>query len=762
MARIRNAEVLRSGNSYRAAIALWAAALAAIVAYSVLAHGVPALRHDWSVPRVPAAIGPWLASFFQPWVDSGIGSPQAYPTFYWIGFLLFPLHAVGNPWVFLVIIVAGTMYLAALSAASVAENMNAPRLHGFLAAAIAVLNPWVYSEYVAGHIFMVLAYVIGLALIAETTRTHPRNIALILLSALAITQLEFLLILALPYAFWCARKQRISALVAFAVSCLPIAVGIAFRYANIRGTQYTLVWQQAASVPLTGGALLTGYEFNYANAFDPFRLAIAVLGILAVLGLIAARRKPGILLVGILAVASLIAASGTRGPIAAPYSWLVLHVPESGVYRELFDLIAVVAIGYIVGIAALPKRLTRYVALLGIPAIACLFVPWFARPVYTFFVPGSTVPAARFAPNPMERVALFPAFQPLSYRGQGSGFDPDLFPQAGRALPVNDFLPAFPVDAALSYAWFDGNYQLLQALGVTSVLSRPYLRTNWVTLKYQQVDLNRPIHLPADGTMPAVPTVALTDGVPRIGFDPQDLLSNSVFLEGSPDASVHTLNTSRNANLDYRKAWIDVSLAAITHPEWATAFGGVITAGSRLYPLPHAASSILAQTNGRLKTASGRLIATASNHLRWRRLPRRTRSVRCFGTCVLVLAANEMPGHRLPAADWHGTSVREISPWAYALDLPASHSVRTLRFAETYTGYWTAILRATTLRHVRLNTILNGWIVPANTGGRVYLVERLALAQFVCECLALLVVLLLLVGTMINRAPQLTGPPHLK
>ena len=49
---------------------------------------------------------------------------------------------------------------------------------------------------------------------------------------------------------------------------------------------------------------------------------------------------------------ALVLATGTKGPIAAPYTWLVLHVKEIGVYRELYDLVAFVAIGYVVLLAS--------------------------------------------------------------------------------------------------------------------------------------------------------------------------------------------------------------------------------------------------------------------------------------------------------------------------------------------------------------------------------------------------------------------------
>ncbi|MHB8462895.1 MAG: hypothetical protein ACYDA1_09625, partial [Vulcanimicrobiaceae bacterium] len=393
----------------------------------------------------------------------------------------------------LALFVFGATFLAASGAMGFAENIGAPRAYGVLAAPVAVLNPWVYSEYVAGHIFMVFAYAVGLALLAELSRVRPRNSVLVILSALAITQLEFFLVLAIPFIYWCIRNRRGLVLTSFLISSLPIIAGILFRYGGIRGTEYLLIWQRAASVRMVDGALLSGYEFRYANAFAMVWPALLALGLLALVGLFAGRRKPIIVFSGVLAIVALIAASGTTGPVAALYSWMVLHVPESGVFRELYDLIAIVAIGYVIGISALPKgKPMPKLLFVAVPAVACLFIPWIAKPVYSFFVPSSVIPRVAFASKPQQRVALFPAFQPLSYRGQGSGYDPDLFDQSGGAIPINEFVPSFPANAALGYAWKDGDTRLLESLGVALIISRPYLNTNWTVLRYQQASLHRP------------------------------------------------------------------------------------------------------------------------------------------------------------------------------------------------------------------------------------------------------------------------------
>ncbi|MHB8462896.1 MAG: hypothetical protein ACYDA1_09630, partial [Vulcanimicrobiaceae bacterium] len=242
-----------------------------------------------------------------------------------------------------------------------------------------------------------------------------------------------------------------------------------------------------------------------------------------------------------------------------------------------------------------------------------------------------------------------------------------------------------------------------------------------------------------------------TDGTPSIGSDPQDLVSNSVFLGGSRGRSYTALSAQENSDLDTASHWINVSLAANTHPQWATAFGGILTTGSVPYSLP-SATSVLAQVHGQLRTTAGRVIATTTSHLRWWPLPSGPNTVMCSGTCVIVLTTSTPPGKAQPAAHWYGLSFREITPWAYAVDMHKSGRVETLRFAERYTGYWGAILnQSDVLKHLCLNTVLNGWIVPANISGTVYVIEWLAFSQFLLECAALLCVLMILAKLTLKK-----------
>lgn len=716
----------------------WSAVLAALVSWSIMAHGVPALRHDWRMPALPAATGDWIAGFYRPWLTDGIGTAQPYPTFYWIGFALWPFHAILSAWEVVLIAVAGATFLAASSAARIARHALAPFPAVLAVSAVAALNPWVYSKYVAGHIFMVLAYALLLALLAELTRPQPRRWVILILAAASITQIEFFVLAVVPLVYWCVRQRTHRVLITLAVSALPILLGIAFYYHTLRQTPYALAWQRAGSVHLTDGLLMLGYEFHYANAFHAFWPALLALGALAAYGIFRAWRDPLAKVVACFGVGAVLFASGTSGILAVPYSWLVVHLPESGVFRELYDLIAIVAILYVFGLshAFSAGRASRFagVALAG---AAVLAIPWIAAPVSGFGVPGQTIPAVSFPADPGHRVALFPAYQPLSLRGAGSGYDPDLYSQTGRAEPVNEFFPRFPVNEALGYAWYDRDFSALRALGVTSVVSRSYLTTNWDSLRYQQADVLDPATLPNDTPLKAPPILSVAAGTPELTSDPQDLLSNAVFFSDAPRFRT-AIKPMRGgtAGLDIQHRWIDIRFADLTHPEWSTAFGGVVTSGTAPLAIPRGYAAVLAQVQGKLVDQRNNVVAPGSKRLRWWALPHGATSLTCVGTCAVIAMGNPPRSEPRTPAHWNTITYHPFAPWIISVHAQQTSDVQTLRFAEAYDRYWMALDAGHALQHFRLNSALNGWTIPAGSARTIIVFQGAALLQFSAECFA--------------------------
>ena len=443
---------------------------AVIVDVSVLAHGLPMLRHDWRIPSDPAALSFQLFSYTSGWIYAGIGAPQPYPTFYIIALPLWALAAIGAPSVLVVAVVltAATLLLF-FSAAAIAREAALPVRAA--CGAFAALNPWVYSEYVAGHIFMVLGLGFVLALLAEMLRPVPRSSVLIAFAALAITQLEFFALALLPVVAWAVARRRYAVATAPLLAALPIAIGIVGDLPALREIPYLLPWQSVQSIPLQRGVLTLGAPEGYDRAFDAVWLALLAGALLAVPGLLRCFGNRFRAIVVLVCVCGVIFASGTTGPIAGLYAWIVVHVRASALFRELYDLIALAVVGIVFGWALAPRWKALEIPI-AIVALA-IVIPWLIQPPSRWFVPSSEIPRVATQQAPLARAAFLPAFQPLAFEGRGSGVDPDAFPRPGYAQPINTPELLYPVDAALGRLT-RGDMSAVAALGVTEVIARGY------------------------------------------------------------------------------------------------------------------------------------------------------------------------------------------------------------------------------------------------------------------------------------------------
>jgi len=713
--------------------------IAAFVAFEVFNAGLPGLWHDWRIPAEAGSLGPWIATFFEGWVPGGIGSIQAYPTFYLIGFLLWPLHSLLSSYAVMLAIVCLTVLLASIAAMQLARNLGADALAEIALALFACLNPWVYSKYVAGHTLMIFTYAVMLGLLAEVTRSKPRMWRLVLLAAFTISQIEFFLIAAPLVCIWALRRRAWTVALAVAFAAAPIFVGLAASYGEVRSTPFNLSWQRAQSVDLRQAVVLQGYVFDYARAFwplEPFSIAIAIAALFGIRRVLDDRRCTVAVAVS---ASALMFASGTKGPFGLPYTWLVLHVPEIGVYRELYDLVGVVAIGYMV-LLATGIGAWRPGAALLLAATCSYAFPWITRPPATFFVDVTHLPRPEFPAIPDARVALEPAFQPITAGGRGSGVDPDAYGRAGFASPINEVFPAFPVDSALGFMTFRHDDRYLKALSVAKVIPRPYLQTNFKTLRFQWIAMNGQIgaarYRALDG-LSMLTILASDPGLATIANRPDEA---AIFFGDAVSEKLGRFTPDPSLN-DASLGWADARLAVPMHPEWGTAFGGVATQSAAPLPLslPADGTSLLAQTNRQIVDERGRIIAHRSSALHWWPLAAGVRAIRCFGTCIVVLQAKipaRLPEHR-PMGAARAVHVDFITPWLGVATLPAG-TKGTLRLNVRYAVGWQAFVAGRPLPHLRLDTALNAWKfakVPVGGGTTVTFVESIAALQLALEVL---------------------------
>ncbi len=707
----------RLAPNIRRAQRLVAPCLGMLVTWAVMHAGLPALRHDWRVPISMAAEGPWLDSLTSGWLSAGIGNAQPYPTFYLVGLALRPLAWFATTTELMALVVWLGVTLAAWGASEIARARSASAATRLAVACFAALNPWVYTKLVAGHMLMVLAYGLAFALVAEIVRPAPRPFALLVLAALSITQIEFFAIAFVPLMIWTVRTRRYRVAGIVLLAAAPIAVGIAASIASIAGTPFNLVWQRDQSVALGAALVLDGYFTDYARAFMPYRFVGAAFALAALVGVRGALRTGIGRLAVVAAVILPLAVAGTKGPLAAPYAWLVTHVAAVGLFRELYDLLALVAIAYVVVLVEGPARGCVAGSVLAIASVVWI-VPWLASPPTSFFVPAASLPSVAFPANVQVRVALLPAFQPMSFQGRGSGVDPDAYARSGRATPLNDVLPQYPVDVALArIARGDASYA--RALGVATVIDRPYLQSDIASLRSQRVDpgplgdakVGRPLEAP----LPLLGIVA----APRIVTLADDPSGDGQFFGDSDPRAVARFRFSTET-IDSRQAWVDARLAAELEPALSSAFGGATTLSDVPIARPRGGPwhAVLALVRGELRTMTGRLVATTSPRMRWWPLPAGDAPLVCRGACTVALAGNPPPLlENAPLGAFRPLEIAFVEPWL-ATTLVPSGAHGALRLAIRYDPAWVCIAGGRVLDHVRLATALDGWLLPGDARPR--------------------------------------------
>ncbi len=716
---------------------------------------VPALRHDWNWPAVPAAITSVLVESASGWRQSGFGSPNPIPA-YLIGPITAALnYLLGVHWSLVV-------YLAIVAAviASGAARLcaNARWVHVRLALAlIAQYNPWTYNEFVAGHLPMLLAFGVTLHLVAEFLRKKPRPRALALIAVAASVQLQFFII-AIAILIVCARRVRSSLpFVTTAIAFSPALIGLVTASGWLSGIPMLKEWQISQSVPFRDALMLGGYAPGYARALFPFEtpLVIALIGC-AALGLWFALSRRGMVMVCIACVALLSFLSGFRGPAAPLYAFLVRHVHAIGVFRELYDLVAYLVIIYIL-LAARAAEKFATVRAAALPLGALFLTAWFMAPPSRFWVDAAGLPRTQFAAPQDTRFALIPPFQPLTASGRGLGVDPDAYIRSGGATPLNTYFPEYPGDFALSWwsRWRDP--RPLEALSVSVVVERAWLQSDVAALSHTtpflstRGKIDRIIHLHH-----VLPMISLTGRLPTVVIPPRPWESAIFFWDRYTSRGFRVFS-STSGTLNYRSRWVDARLFFPEFPAIAQAWGGILTSSDRPKVLPRS-EALLVDVHGTLRDQNNRTIAKNTHGYQWVKIFRRSYSVYCSGFCVLLAAGDppKLRGSADPNVAVHALRGGSfLFPWLYGAHVPATPPA-TLRLNNAFAPGWAAFEGATQLRHIRIDGIANGWLVSKSTGSsEVIMVYIPALLQLIAEAAAYIWVIFLLFKKEENKTPPL-------
>ncbi|MHB8703215.1 MAG: hypothetical protein ACYC8W_03565 [Candidatus Tyrphobacter sp.] len=718
--------------------------LAAIAfAASVLAS-VPALRQDWSPYPFSVPARALLEAATSGWVATGIGAPAVYDTGYVLAVVLALLRFVFAPEALLVFFMLGVGLLCAFGGRAIAKHYTGDELMASAAALALTFNPWTFTELVAGHTYMLLAYGTTIWLLAETLREKPRSLVLIASLLLTAQQVQFFLVdtLVLAVLAW-QKRQFVPLLIALAL-WVPAAIGITAERDSLASIPFTLSWQHDQSVPPLGALFLDGYFARYGAQFSAWRSAPMVdIALLAALGLVIEMRKRraavGIALLGI---AALLAAMGLRGPLAFAYAWAVLHVTPVAVFRELYDLLAFTAIGYVVFVCSLRARA---VGALFLALAATLAVLWWIPPPSRWWVESARLPALEIRAPSNTRFALSPAFQPLSFEGRGNGADPDAYPRDENVTPLNEYAAKYPVDAALGAFLASGDAAELSALSVSIVIQRPWLRSRSDALA-QQWALGHRVFPPQPSpartlALRPLPELSLI-APPAIGSLDDRLGSGNVLYADLPVHEAFVPVAASNEYVDAAKGWVDARLAFAQRPDLAQGLGGALTTNPHAWLALRADLKALVWVRGALRAQNGALVTRTTRGYTWLRLPRATLAVLCEGLCVV--AAQGLPPvvpENPPPRPYRALAFSAVFPWLVRATIPPGPA-GAVRYNVAYDGGWAAYAGGVALRHLRLDTTVNGWIVPRRRAATSLLViQRVAAGQLAAEILVWLLLL---------------------
>lgn len=713
--------------------------------------GLPVLRHDWGADPFHSGWREIIAAGFGGWDPSGIGRPWVYPDAYLITPPIALLTALGGNRGALFVFLLATGALAAFGGRAAAKDAGGRGTVASATAIFCVFNPWTYTELVAGHVFMLLAYAASIWFFREMLKPSPRSSVLIGTSLLTLQQPQFLAVCTLVLLVFALKRRVWLPFAVAALAWLPIAIGLLSDSSALNAIPFITSWEREQSITPLDALQLNGYFTGYADSFNGF-FALPVLATagLAAGSLLVVDRRRLILWTG--TAAALLIAMGLRGPLATPFTWLIHHTRLVAFYRELFDLLAFVAIGYAL-LAVVPCARRRVLAFAWLAIILVLPTPWLASPPARYWATAEGLPSIAVPAPTNARFVLVPAFQPMSYGGRGSGRDPDLHSLPNNVTPLNEAFSTYPSNAALGAFLIQGNTAPLQALSVATVLVRPWLRTETDALAQQWA-------LPFHGFPPrsqaqvialvASPELALL-AMPAVGALDAHVGDGNIFFGDAAAARgplvpmswlrlkpVHPI-VPPNEETKAARAWVDARLAFGQAPELAQSLGGALTTNSSAVLTLRGGAPALVYVSGALRSVDGRTLARGSGGYRWIEVPPSVSGVKCLGLC-LVAARGDPPAVPLEPAPHvpRALTFQAITPWLVMTDLPAGPP-GALRYNTSYDAHWSAYLGSLVLTHLRLDGVANGWLLPASPRPQtLILLETTAAAEVVSEVVVLL------------------------
>jgi hypothetical protein len=329
------------------------------------------------------------------------------------------------------------------------------------------------------------------------------------------------------------------------------------------------------------------------------------------------------------------------------------------------------------------------------------------------------------------------------------------------------------VDAALARYAIEGDGRWLAALGVSSVTNRPWLSSDRAAQSFQTALARPSTGAPSSALtyLKPQPLVAMLP-LPNIVTFVDDLGAGDVLFADAADVRGQAVPTSwasyrplipvpaPNRFVNASDGWVDARLSFAADPRLAQAFGGAATTSANDLLSLAIGVPALVFVDGTLVDQRDRLVSGATRGYRWVNISADVSGVRCHGLCAV--ATQGYPPAIAPASmkRAHSASLifRARAPWWIETSVTVGDA-STLRLNAAFDKNWIAMAGSDQLSHVRLDTAVNGWLLPARTASQqVRMIQWPAAVQALLESAGALWVLFL-IGFRRRGAPN-TGPSH--
>jgi hypothetical protein len=509
----------------------------------ILEPGVVGLYHDWTIPPAGAQVTAYAQQLFDGWQARGLGAPLDYPTEYPYWFVLalaVALSGIQGAALSKVVVVI-VPALAFLSAAALARALRRSAGASAACGITYALCPVILNKMVAGQLTYLFAYALlplVLALTANALRSRrptAGGLAAGALVAIVFMQIQLGVLAGAAVVLataLCARAGPLERLRFLGAASLALGLGLsptilalvlnhaATAAAKSEPVLNSMEWLRFNSAPPLEALKLIGYATHYdltalSGWYPVWSAAAYVVAAAAIAGLATA---PAAVrwFSAILGLCTLVAVTGVYSPFAAAIAWAFAHVSLAQVFRELYHLMAGLALVYAVGIAYFwDSRIVGSVRFAKWIAVASLCV--FVAPVLSGDCAGQLqahpydtelANAYRLLANADRRVAWFPIDQPLEFLGSGAGVDPMATTRPGSLWAYTLSWPLTAVDMYARASRWPIATRGLEMLSVGTVVDRrDFASKLW---QYEKGDaprhyyLERPLSVPALSPNPTV------------------------------------------------------------------------------------------------------------------------------------------------------------------------------------------------------------------------------------------------------------------